>query len=158
VNTLDPAGHPYRFHEIRPLAVAPKQLGDLADWQAERICNGLRVQLVKRKAEVFLWSQDGVLISEQFPAVVVFAARLADSVLDAELVAVERNNAAPSFMLVACDLLESSGYDWRLRPQHVRRGKLHEVVYNVVLGVAERPLIHLGRRARAILADLGGRA
>ena len=149
MNTLDPLGPPYCFHRMRPLTVAPEQLGDLADWQAERICNGLRVQLVKRNKEVFLWSHDGTLISAQFPAVVVFAARLADSVLDGELVALERNNAATSFVLVAYDLLESTGFDWRERPLYERRGKLHEVVYSVVLDGAERPFIRLADVVRA---------
>lgn len=149
MNSLDPAGPPYQFHEMRPLPVAPERLGDIQKWHAERICNGLRVQLVKRKGQVFLWSYDGGLISEQFPAVLVSAARLPDSVLDGELVAVQGNNVAALFVMVASDLLESAGTDWRRRPLHERRGKLHEVVYSMVLGVAEKPLIQVADVVRA---------
>ncbi len=88
-------------------------------------------------------------MSAQFPSVVAAAAQLPDSVLDGELVAVQGRNAVSSFVMVASDLLESAGNDWRGRPLHERRGKLHEIVYSVVLGVDERPAIQLTDIIRA---------
>ncbi len=146
---LDSAEAPYQFHEMRPLAGAPERLGDLHDWQAERLCNGLRVQLAKRDGQIFLWSYEGASISAQFPGLVASAARLADGVLDGELVAVRGNHVVASFVMIAYDLLELSGVDWRGRPLHARRSKLHEVVYSMVLGVAEKPLIQLADVVRA---------
>jgi DNA ligase-1 len=52
-------------------------------------------------------------------------------------------------VFVAYDLLEMGGEDWRQRPLHERRAKLHEAVYSMVLGPHECHVIQLSDMVRA---------
>ncbi len=147
---------PYPFFLAHPLAATPEQfeeaLGPRGDWQAEWKWDGIRGQLVKREGQVFLWSRGEELVSAQFPELIAAAAPLADAVLDGEILAMKDGQVQPFTALqkrlgrknpgkkvladnpvvfVAYDLLEVQGEDWRNRPLHERRAKLHALVYSI---------------------------
>ncbi|MBC7624045.1 MAG: ATP-dependent DNA ligase [Aeromicrobium sp.] len=161
---------PYPFFLAHPLQDAPDTLGNVHDWQAEWKWDGIRGQLIKRQGQIFLWSRGDELVSEQFPEIISAAGRLSDVVLDGEILAMRDGKVLPFAALqkrlgrknpgkkvlsdtpvvfVAYDLLEVAGEDWRQRPLHERRTKLHEVVYCMVLGADERHVIQLSDIVRA---------
>jgi DNA ligase-1 len=164
------ASQPYPFFLAHPLQAAPQTLGPVSDWQAEWKWDGIRGQLIKRGQEVFLWSRGEELVSAQFPEVVAAAAKLPSCVLDGEILAMRDGVVLPFTALqkrlnrkspgnkaladtpvvfVAYDVLEHAGEDWRARPLHVRRDKLHEIVMGVVLADAEARVIQLSDIVRA---------
>lgn len=130
-------------------------LGPASDWQAEWKWDGIRAQLVKRDGQLWIWSRGEELVTERFPELHVLAASLADgTVLDGEIVVNKPDGAnaiavqpfallqqrigrktlgkkllaeAP-VALLAYDLLEWRGEDWRSRPQWERRRQLEQVV------------------------------
>ena len=138
-----------------PAAVAA-ELGPSADWQAEWKWDGMRAQIVRRGADVTVWSRGEELVNDAFPEVVAAAAALpAGTVLDGELLAVRRGGPAAGLSLlgfsavskrasrrtvpkkilaeiptvfVAYDLIEHDGVDIRERPLADRRGLLETVV------------------------------
>jgi DNA ligase-1 len=147
---------PYPFYLAHPLTATPAQfaseLGARGDWQAEWKWDGIRGQLLKRHGQAFLWSRGDELVSAQFPELVAAAMPLADCVLDGEILAQKDGRVMPFTALqkrlgrkqpgkkilaetpvvfIAYDLLEVDGEDWRLRPLHERRGRLHELVYGI---------------------------
>ena len=159
-------GRPYPFCLARALQAAPESLGDCSGWQVQWQYDGLRAQLVKRAGQVWIWSDDGELVTDRVPEVASAAAALPDgTVLDGELLVWPQGAAVPAspgqmqqrlrskrvgrkqldsapVRMVAHDLLEHGGQDWRCQPQHVRRGALEAVLApgaapsSVVLGVS----------------------
>jgi DNA ligase-1 len=140
---------PYPFFLAAPLDTPPKELGDVADWQAEWKWDGARAQLVRRAGVTALWTRGEELVNESFPEIVAAAAALPDgTVLDGELLAV-RSDALLGFAalskrigrrrvtkkvlaevpcaFVAYDLLEEHGDDLRRRPLAERRGRLEAI-------------------------------
>ena len=103
---------PFPFFLASPLAEAPATLGAEAAWLAEWKWDGIRAQLVRRRSSVWLWSRGEELISEQFPEVVEAAAALRE---------------VPC-VLMAYDLLEVAGEDWRPRPLRERRARLEQLL------------------------------
>ena len=125
-------------------------LGPVAEWQAEWKWDGMRAQLVRRGAEVALWSRGDELVNEAFPEVVAAGAGLpAGTVLDGELLAVRDGRLLGFSMLsrrsgrrtvtkrlleevpcafVAYDLLEADAEDLRARPLADRRRRLEALV------------------------------
>ena len=128
-------------------------LGPCADWQVEWKWDGIRAQVVKRDGNVWIWSRGEELISERFPELVTMAAALPDgTVLDGEIVVwkdplpTQNQPAVQPFallqqrigrktlskkilqdipvVLLAYDLLEWQGADWRQHSQHRRREQL----------------------------------
>jgi len=173
--SLDPAGfarllgpetaaddnRPYPFFLASalddPAAEAVAQaLGPVAAWQAEWKWDGMRAQIVRRGDDITLWSRGEELVNDAFPEIVAAAASLPEgSVLDGELLAVERAGSAPGLCLqgfaalskragrrtvpkkilaeipcvfVAYDLLEHEGVDLRARPLTDRRRLLETLV------------------------------
>lgn len=153
---------PYPFFLASPLpegdagdagvadSAPPAVLGARADWLAEWKWDGIRVQLVVRGGEVFLWSRGEELITERFPEIAAAARALAPgTVLDGELVAwrdgailpfsalqrrIGRTNLSARVLreapvvLLAFDLLEEGGVDVRERPQRERRARLEALL------------------------------
>ncbi len=131
-------------------------LGPVADWQAEWKWDGIRAQLVKRDGQLWIWSRGEELVTEHFPELHALATSLPDgTVLDGEIVVWKPDegsnaNAVQPFALLqqrigrktlgkklladapvallAYDLLEWHGEDWRNRPQRERRQQLEAVV------------------------------
>lgn len=101
------SSRPYPFRPAAPFAEPPQTLGAADLWQAERRYDGLRVQLVRRGGNTYLWSRAGDLVTERFP-------ELADlpfpdgTVLDGEVVAGSGEGFLPAAALsrrLECKLL-----------------------------------------------------
>lgn len=147
-------GQPYPFFLAHALQQPVEQfdalLGLVTDWQAEWKWDGIRAQLVKRDGQLWIWSRGEELVTERFPELHALADCLPDgSVLDGEIL-VWKDDAVQPFallqqrigrktlgkklladapvVLLAYDLLEWRGEDWRNRPQHERRQQLENVV------------------------------
>lgn len=133
-------------------------LGPAQDWLVEWKWDGIRAQLVKRAGSFWLWSRGEELITERFPELAELAAALPDgTVIDGELVAwkepepgdetafgiqpfallqqrIGRKTLSKKLLaevpaaLLAYDLLEWRGEDWRSHPQHARRTRLELLV------------------------------
>lgn len=136
-------------------------LGPAQDWLVEWKWDGIRAQLVKRDGRAWLWSRGEELITERFPELDALAAALPDgTVLDGELVVwkepapdsgstfgiqpfallqqrIGRKTLSRKLLdevpaaLLAYDLLEWRGEDWRSRPQDERRAHLEQLVAEV---------------------------
>jgi DNA ligase 1 len=150
------AGQPYPFFLAHPLQLpvagfAPA-IGPPQDWLVEWKYDGIRAQLVKREAQVWLWSRGEELITERFPEVVAAAQPLPDgTVLDGELLVWPPGAAQPApfqalqprinrktvtkallaqapVRFLAYDLLEDAGEDQRRLPQALRRTRLCDLL------------------------------
>ena len=142
-------GQPYPFFLAHALQLDPSTLGELADWQVEWKCDGMRAQLVSRGAANWLWSRGEELITERFPELV--SIRVPEgTVIDGEILVWQEGDAPAPFaalqkrigrkllsarllaelpaVLVAYDLLELDGVDLRQLPQHERRVLLEKLV------------------------------
>jgi DNA ligase-1 len=145
----------------QPLEQFDAQLGPASDWLVEWKWDGIRAQLVKRDGRLWLWSRGEELITDHFPELHELVEALPDgSVLDGELVAwkesatgsgavfgiqpfallqqrIGRKTLSKKLLedvpaaLLAYDLLEWRGEDWRSRPQDERRARLELLVAEV---------------------------
>jgi DNA ligase-1 len=109
--TTDPTalGLPYPFFLAPPLPQTPDTLGPCGGWLVEWLYGGLRVQLIKRAGQVWLWSHGDALVTAQFPTVAAAAAALPDgTVLDGELLAWPPGSDGPT--------------PWPMPQQPLRRG------------------------------------
>ena len=146
-------GQPYPFFLAHGLAQPVEQfdalLGAPADWQVEWKWDGIRAQLVKREGRLWIWSRGEELVTERFPELHGLVSGLPDgTVFDGEIV-VWKDTVQPFALLqqrigrktlskkvleeapvavLAYDLLEYHGDDWRNRPQAERRAQLEHVV------------------------------
>lgn len=140
--------HPVpRDTELEPI------LGDASDWLAEWKWDGIRAQCIHREGGVAIWSRGEELITDRFPEIAALMQHLpAGTVVDGELVLVERTNGAwavrpfadlqkrigrknlspkmlkelPAF-LIAFDVLEYNGQDLRETQQAERRSILERL-------------------------------
>ena len=146
-------GQPYPFFLAHGLAQPVEQfdtlLGTPADWQVEWKWDGIRAQLVKREGRLWVWSRGEELVTERFPELHSLASGLPDgTVIDGEIV-VWKDAVQPFALLqqrigrktlskkvledapvavLAYDLLEHQGDDWRNRTQAERRAQLEQVI------------------------------
>lgn len=141
-----------------PLERFDAVLGPPQEWLVEWKWDGIRAQLVKRDGRAWLWSRGEELITERFPEIAQLAAALPDgTVLDGELVIwkappdsgeqafgvqpfallqqrIGRKTLGKKLLdelpaaLMAYDLLEWQGEDWRSRSQDQRRAQLEALV------------------------------
>jgi DNA ligase-1 len=142
---------PYPFFLAYPIEQAeiPK-LGDLAEWQVEWKWDGIRVQLIRRDGDTFLWSRGEDLITDRFPEVRDAASVVPDgTVLDGELLPWKDNAVMPfaqlqrrigrkdlgkrilaevPVIIMAYDVLEWQGQDIRDWPLERRRALLMEII------------------------------
>ncbi|GAA4321456.1 ATP-dependent DNA ligase [Pigmentiphaga soli] len=144
------AGHPYPFflaHALQAdVADFDRLLGPPADWLVEWKWDGIRAQLVRRAGQVWLWSRGEDLVTDRFPELADVGLGLPDgTVLDGEIVVWKEDRVQPfallqqrigrkllgpkilrdaPVVLLAYDLLEWQGEDWRARPQSERRQAL----------------------------------
>ena len=144
-----------------PLERFDAVLGPPQEWLVEWKWDGIRAQLVKRDGRAWLWSRGEDLITERFPEIAQLAAALPDgTVLDGELViwkAPADNGDSPFGVqpfallqqrigrktlgkklldelpaaLLAYDLLEWKGEDWRSCSQDQRRAQLEALVDSI---------------------------
>ncbi|CAI8784933.1 DNA ligase 1 [Pseudomonas marginalis] len=146
-------GQPYPFFLAHGLAQPVEQfdalLGSPADWQVEWKWDGIRAQLVKREGRLWIWSRGEELVTERFPELHSLVSGLPDgTVIDGEIV-VWKDSVQPFALLqqrigrktlskkvlddapvalLAYDLLEHQGNDWRNHPQAERRAQLEQVI------------------------------
>ncbi|WP_313223622.1 ATP-dependent DNA ligase [Pseudoxanthomonas mexicana] len=142
---------PYPFFLASPLEHAPEQLGDVKDWLLEWKWDGIRVQVIRRRNEVALWSRGEERLDGRFPEIEAAALGLPrDAVIDGELLAwddgtaplpfsalqtrIQRKRpgskhlaAAPARVL-AYDLLELEAEDLREWPLEARRQRLDDLL------------------------------
>jgi DNA ligase-1 len=144
------SGQPYPFFLAHALDGPPAEfearLGPPGDWLVEWKYDGIRVQVVRRAGQIWIWSRGEELVTERFPEVVALAGRWPDgTVLDGEIVVWKDDRPAPFNLLqqrigrktlskkiladapvgfIAYDILEWAGEDWRDRPQRERRARL----------------------------------
>ncbi|MCK6190883.1 ATP-dependent DNA ligase [Pseudomonas sp. EYE_354] len=146
-------GQPYPFFLAHGLAQPPEQfdalLGPPADWQVEWKWDGIRAQLVKREGRLWVWSRGEELVTERFPELHSLVSGLPDgTVIDGEIV-VWKDAVQPFALLqqrigrktlskkvledapvaiLAYDLLEHEGEDWRNHALAERRTRLEQVI------------------------------
>ncbi|MBJ2217311.1 ATP-dependent DNA ligase [Pseudomonas sp. MF7453] len=146
-------GQPYPFFLAHGLAQSVEQfdtlLGSPADWQVEWKFDGIRAQLVKREGRLWIWSRGEELVTERFPELHSLVSGLPDgTVIDGEIV-VWKDAVQPFALLqqrigrktlskkvledapvavLAYDLLEYQGDDWRNHIQAERRTQLEQVI------------------------------
>ncbi|WLH86177.1 ATP-dependent DNA ligase [Pseudomonas sp. FP2338] len=146
-------GQPYPFFLAHGLAQPVEQfdalLGATADWQVEWKWDGIRAQLVKREGRLWVWSRGEELVTERFPELHSLISGLPDgTVIDGEIV-VWKDAVQPFALLqqrigrktlskkvledapvavLAYDLLEYQGDDWRNHTQAERRAQLEQVI------------------------------
>ncbi len=142
---------PYPFFLASPLEGEPEQLGDIDDWLLEWKWDGIRLQIIRRRGEIALWSRGEERLDGRFPEIEAAAAALPqDAVIDGELLAwdegetplpfsalqtrIQRKRpgskhlaAAPARVL-AYDLLELEGEDLRESPLQARRQRLRDLL------------------------------
>ena len=84
----DDRRQPYPFFLASPLEAEPATLGPVSDWLLEWKWDGIRLQLLRRDAEVALWSRGEERLDGRFPEIERAAAALPDgTVIDGELLA-----------------------------------------------------------------------
>ncbi len=149
------ASRPYPLFLAYAFEGDPATLGDIRDWQVEWKWDGIRGQLIRRGAQVYLWSRGDDLINETFPELVEAGASLpAGTVLDGEIVVWENGRAAPfntlqqrigrktpgktlidkaPATLIAYDVLELHGEDMRGKPLTERRAALEALLEDAPL-------------------------
>ncbi len=146
-------GQPYPFFLAHGLSQPVEQfdalLGSPADWQVEWKWDGIRAQLVKREGRLWIWSRGEELVTERFPELHSLVSGLPDgTVIDGEIV-VWKDAVQPFALLqqrigrktlskkvledapvavLAYDLLEHQGDDWRSHTQAARRAQLEQVI------------------------------
>lgn len=133
------------------------QIGPTSKWQVEWKWDGIRAQLVKRDGQLWVWSRGEELVTDRFPELAQLAQSLPDgTVIDGEIVVWKQDEygigQVQAFALLqqrigrktltakilenipvivlAYDLLEWQGEDWREQPQSLRRQQLEIVVEN----------------------------
>jgi DNA ligase-1 len=91
-----PIARPFPFHLAHQIDFPLEKLGEIEDWQAEWKWDGIRVQVIKRENQVFLWSRGEDLITERFPEIAEAAAFLPNgTVLDGEILPWREDSVLP---------------------------------------------------------------
>ena len=91
-----PIARPYPFHLAHQIDFSLEKLGEIKDWQAEWKWDGIRVQIIKRENQVFLWSRGEDLITERFPEIAEAATFLPNgTVLDGEILPWREDSVLP---------------------------------------------------------------
>ena len=148
------AGQPYPSFLAHSLQLPTEdfavRIGSPRDWQIEWKWDGIRAQLVKRRGQLWVWSRGEELVTDSFPELAALSGHVPDgTVIDGEIV-VWKDGQLQSFAMLqkrigrktlnarlleqvpvamlAYDLLEWQGEDWRQRPQSQRRAQLELVV------------------------------
>tara|TARA_Y100000768_G_scaffold388859_1_gene387990 strand:- start:3126 stop:4715 length:1590 start_codon:yes stop_codon:yes gene_type:complete len=114
---------PYPFYLASPLSSPEATLENLEDWRAEWKWDGIRVQLIKRENEIYLWSRGGEIINESFPDIIAAAETLEQSfVLDGELLIIKDH-----------DIQDFNSLQKRLRRKTVSKKMLLDLPANILV-------------------------
>lgn len=134
---------PYPFYFARNISEEAVDLGSPDEWTAEWKCEGIRVQLIYRNGELFIWTRDGELLTEKFPEFERDKVFFPDNiVLDGEIVCytdskplffnllqrrIGRENITSKILkespvvFIIYDILEDAGKDIRLMQLNERK-------------------------------------
>ncbi len=148
---------PYPFFLASPIEDRKEDEFDFSQWSFEWKWDGIRVQVVKREGQVFLWSRGEEIINRSFPDLVERFEALPDgTVLDGELLPgsfekilsfsdlqqrLGRKAPTPKFcqsspvFVLFYDVLEYEGQDYRSVELNQRREKLehlHQIYSNLI--------------------------
>jgi len=146
---------PYGFQAIQLLEEHPEFLGDASEWSATYEWGGLRVQLVVRQGELFIWTESGELVTAHYPEFHILKESVDDMVVVGELVVFDGKVGSfldlqkrvgkqkPSkkickefpVVLVVMDLLEYKGEDLRDSPFNIRNATLQGLIEGVQSGL-----------------------
>ena len=140
---------PYPFYLAYPLDQNTKELGNINQWQIEWKWDGIRAQVIKRNAQVFIWSRGQELVTDKFPEIKAAGLKLPDgTVIDGEILPwnddrplhfsqlqrrIGRKNISRKILetvpviLMAYDLLELNGEDVRERKLEWRSQNLEQL-------------------------------
>lgn len=140
---------PYPFYLAYALDEPVEDLGDPAEWIAERKWDGIRGQAIVRKGQLFVWSRGEELVTDKYPEYQVMLNLLPDgTVLDGEILPfkgdqpmlfnflqtrIGRKSLSQKLLnevpvaFVAYDVLEWQGEDIRQWPFEARRKKVEEI-------------------------------
>ena len=143
-------GRPYPFLLAHPVESAPKNLGDIQDWQVEWKWDGIRAQVIRRGGETLIWSRGEERMDGRFPEIEASCEALPDgTVLDGEILAYRDGTVLPFATLqkrigrkkigkktlesapvamFAFDLPEHNGQDIRRQPLRERRRQLEMLI------------------------------
>ena len=149
----DDLSRPYPFYLAYPLESEAGELGEPADWQAERKWDGIRGQIIVREGQLYVWSRGEELVTDKFPEYHVLSQLLPNgTVIDGEVLPFKDGQPLPfnllqtrigrkniskkilkqaPLILMAYDVLEWEGEDWRERPLMERRKQLENLVEQV---------------------------
>ena len=148
---------PYPFYLAYALEENPETLGEPQVWQAEWKLYGIRVEIIKRNNELFVWSRGEELMTEKFPECAILQQKLPEGVaLDGEIITLTNAGASageftvlPFALLqtrigrknvtrkqltespvgfIAYDILEYKGEDFRGKTLEERRAVLEKIV------------------------------
>lgn len=143
---------PYPFYLASPIETEVAGLGPVTDWTLEWKWDGIRLQLLRRRGEVALWSRGEERLDGRFPEIETAAMHLPDgTVIDGELLGwrdgedqplpftalqtrIQRRKPGAKTLadtpvrVLAYDLLELDGEDLRALPLTERRAKLAGVL------------------------------
>jgi DNA ligase-1 len=147
------ASKPYPFYLAYAIEGGTASLGTVDEWQVEWKWDGIRGQLIRRNASLFLWSRGEDLITDHFPEIESLFTLLPDGVvIDGEILSfrdgrplpfqylqtrVARKNVTKKqlteapVVFMAYDLLELNGEDIRGKPLAERRLLLDELVHQI---------------------------
>lgn len=140
---------PYPFYLAYALDVPVDDLGDPAEWLAERKWDGIRGQVIVRQGQLFVWSRGEELVTDKYPEFHVMSHLIPDgTVLDGEIMPfkgdrpmtfnhlqtrIGRKTLTQKLLsdvpvaFIAYDVLEFNGVDIRNWPMRERRRKLEEL-------------------------------
>ncbi len=173
---------PYPFYLAYQIEDELEALGAVFDWLAERKWDGIRGQLILRGGEHWLWSRGEELITDRFPELAALRDFLPPgTVIDGEVLAYDRASETPlpfarlqprigrktvpkkllteaPVILMAYDLLEWQGEDWRQRPLAERRAQLDAAVTALPDELPVRLSPRVGAEGWNDLAEARGRS
>jgi DNA ligase-1 len=143
-------GRPYPFFLAHALDRPLDELADRSEWQAEWKWDGIRCQLIRRQAQVFLWSRGEELVTKRYPELAAAGDSLPDgTVIDGETLPWRDEVPLPfaqlqhrigrkavtwsiltqvPVIIMAYDLLENLGQDIRTQSLEYRRAQLADLL------------------------------
>jgi DNA ligase-1 len=141
---------PYPFYLAYPLEGDLSEIGPRPEWQVEWKWDGIRAQVIHRRDDILVWTRGEELVTDVYPEIAALGAALPPgTVIDGEILAwrdeqplpfnvlqqrIGRKRIDAAFLrqapvlLMAYDLLEWDGEDWRNRTLAARRQQLAEIV------------------------------
>jgi DNA ligase-1 len=182
--TDDDRSRPYPFLLASPLdgvgdaEALAAALARVDDWLVEWKWDGIRAQLIKRDARVWLWSRGEELITNRFPEIADAATAFPDgTVLDGEVLAFRGDRPLPFSALqqrigrerhvarkardvpvvfMSYDVLESDSQDIRGEPLAARRKRLEMLIARAQVRAQPQPLPRRDRAPEPLLLPLEG--